>query len=172
MNLRPLFPAEVIAARVAVLAAQIRADHGDAPIFVVSVLKGAFIFTADLVRALSPHELTIEFVAVRSYEGEHSTGQVELIMDVRRPLAGAHVLLVEDILDTGLTLNFLVGMLAARQPASLRTVVLLDKPSRRKRPFKADYVGFEVPDLFVVGYGLDADQRLRHLPFIGVVEPG
>ncbi len=170
MTLRTLLNAPTIAARVQGLADEIRAHHGEVPITVIAVLKGSWIFAADLVRALSPHDVTIEFLSVASYEGSESTGEVRLLHDVRRPLAGTHVLVVEDIVDTGLTLTFLTELLRARNPASLTVVTLLDKPSRRRVAFRPDFVGFEIPDLFVVGYGLDFDERYRHLPFVGVME--
>lgn len=170
MKLTTYLTPEALQARVQTLAAEIRARHEGHPLVVVCILKGAWIFSADLVRALSPLDVTVEFLSVSSYAGTESTGEVHLLHDVRRPLAGEHVLLVEDIVDTGLTLTFLVDLLRTRQPASLEVAALLDKPSRRKSAFKADYVGFEIPDLFVVGYGLDLDQRYRHLPYIGLVE--
>lgn len=170
MKLTTFLTPEQLDARVHALAAEIRARHADHPLTVVCILKGAWIFAADLVRALSPHDVRVEFVAASSYEGTETTGKVHLLHDLRRPIAGEHVLLVEDIVDTGLTLSFLVDLLRAREPASLEVAALLDKPSRRKVRFEADYVGFEIPDLFVIGYGLDLDQRFRHLPYVGLVE--
>lgn len=137
---------------------------------VVGVLRGAFIFMADLVRAV-PRDLRCDFLGVRSYgDATVSSGVVEITSDLLTPVEGEHVLLVEDIVDTGLTLQYLVDILGARRPASLHVCALLSKPSRRKVDVRVDFVGFEVPDEFVVGYGLDAGQRFRHLPYIGVVD--
>lgn len=157
-----------IADRIAELGQEIRAAYPPgATLTVVGVLKGSFLFMADLVRVLDG-PVVCEFLGVSSYAGTRSTGAVQITQDLRVDLAGRHVLLVEDIADTGLTLDYLLRILSARQPASLRVVALLDKPSRRTVEVKVDHVGFEIPDLFVVGYGLDLDQLHRNLPYIGV----
>jgi hypoxanthine phosphoribosyltransferase len=169
MKLTTLYAPDVLAARVRELAEAIRAAHPGGRLVVVVVLRGAFVFAADLVRALWPLDLVVDFVALASYEGTETTGRVRLVTDLREDVAGAHVLVVEDICDTGLTLSFLVGALRARGPASVRTCVMLDKPSRRKVDFRTDFTGFTIPDRFVVGYGLDLDGAYRNLPEIAEV---
>jgi hypoxanthine phosphoribosyltransferase len=167
-RLDTLIDADQLAHRVRALGQRIREQHPGGELVVIVVLKGAFVFGADLVRALAPLDVRVEFLSVRSYAGTSSTGQVELTQDVRIDLAGRHVLLVEDIVDTGLTLRFLLDTLALRRPASLKVATLLDKPSRRRVEVVPDFVGFPIPDVFVVGYGLDLDQRFRHLPEVAV----
>lgn len=163
-----LIDADRIAHRVAELGREIRAHYGPSdPIVVVGVLKGSFLFMADLVRHLEG-PVICEFLGVSSYVGTHSSGAVQITQDLKADVAGKHVVLVEDIVDTGLTLEYLRRAIDARQPASLQVVALLDKPSRRKVLVHVDRVGFEIPDLFVVGYGLDLDQLYRNLPYIGV----
>lgn len=163
-----LISKEQIAARVAALARQLDAELPEGPLTVVGVLRGAFVFMADLVRAL-PRPLTCDFLGVRSYgDATVSSGVVEITSDVSTPLTDRNVLLVEDIVDSGLTLKYLLDVLGARGPASLFTCALLSKPTRRLIDVKVDFVGFEVPDKFVVGYGLDAGQLYRNLPYIGV----
>jgi hypoxanthine phosphoribosyltransferase len=137
---------------------------------VVGILRGAFVFMADLVRAI-PRELACDFLAVRSYgSATQSSGVVQITHDLQTPLVGQHVLIVEDIVDTGLTVRHLLDLLQTRSPASLHVCALLNKPSRRRTQVPVDFVGFEVPDVFVVGYGLDCDQRYRNLPYLGVIE--
>jgi len=162
-----------IAARVKAMAGEIRRDAGpDAPVHLVAVLKGAFIFLSDLMRAFEG-PVTCDFIAVSSYgSGTTSSGEVRLDKDVGRGLEGRDVIIVEDIVDTGLTLSYLQEILRARGPRSVRTACLLSKPSRRKIDVKVEYVGFTIEDQFVVGYGLDVDERYRNLPFIGVVNGG
>ena len=128
------------------------------------------MFMADLVRAIDL-DIRCEFLGVASYEGTQSTGEVAITKDLNRSIEGCHCLVVEDIVDTGLTLAYLQETLRLRQPASLAVAALLDKPSRRKVPVGVDYVGFEIPDAFVVGYGLDFDQRFRNLPYVAVYHP-
>jgi hypoxanthine phosphoribosyltransferase len=183
-ELQVLISREKIAKRVADMAQQISRDfHGQA-VILVGVLKGATIFLSDLARALTI-EATFDFIGVSSYgdrgappedrknlTGWESTGEVRLTKDVDQSMAGKNVLLVEDILDTGLTLAYMRKLLAAHQPRELKIVALLDKPSRRKQPVHADYVGFEIPDKFVVGYGMDYAERYRNLPDICVVTTG
>jgi len=143
---------------------------GEEPIF-IGVLKGSFIFMADLIRNVDL-KCSMDFMAVSSYgNGTTSSGEVKINKDLNEDIAGRHVVIVEDILDSGVTLNYLCGYLKNRKPASITLVTLLDKPARRKSPVKADFVGFEVPDEFVVGYGLDYAEKYRNLPFVGVLRP-
>lgn len=165
-----LIPRDAIARRVAELAREIRADAGpDTPVHLVAVLKGAFIFLADLLRAFEG-PVTCDFLAVSSYGGgTSSSGQVRLTKDLDHPIEGRDVVLVEDIADTGLTLSYIQEMLRNRAPRTLRTACLLSKPSRRQIDVPVEYIGFEIPDRFVIGYGLDVDERYRNLPDIGVM---
>lgn len=166
-----LFTQEQVAGRIRELAQQISRDYaGKAPL-VVGILRGSFIFMADLVRQLAL-PVNLDFMSVSSYgAGTVSSGQVNIHLDLQEDIAGRDVLLVEDILDTGNTLSKLVAELQQRRPASLKLCVLLDKPDRRTRPIQADYVGFTIPDAFVVGCGLDYDQHYRQLPYIGILKP-
>jgi hypoxanthine phosphoribosyltransferase len=160
-----------IQARIAELGAQISADYGDRPIVLIGILKGSFMFMADLARSISS-PVRIEFMGTKSYEkGTTTSGQVQLTKDLDKPIEGEDVLLVEDIIDTGLTLNYLLHILAQRSPRSLKTVAFLDKPSRRKIEVKGDYIGFTIEDKFVIGYGLDLDQRYRNLADVCVLTP-
>jgi hypoxanthine phosphoribosyltransferase len=169
---RPLLTADAIAARVAALGQEIARDTPSGQLTVVGVLRGAFVFMADLVRAI-PRDLRCDFLGVRSYgDATVSSGIVEITSDLLLPIAGEHVVLVEDIVDTGLTLRYLLEILEARKPATLRVCALLSKPSRRRVEVPVHHVGFEVADEFVVGYGLDAAQRYRNLPYIAVLEAG
>jgi hypoxanthine phosphoribosyltransferase len=164
-----IISAPAIATRIQELAHDVDARLPPGPITVIGVLRGAFIFMADLVRAI-PRPVMCDFLAVRSYgDATVSSGVVEITRDIATPIANRHVLLVEDIVDTGLTLKYLLDFLSARGPASLHTCALLSKPSRRRIEVPVDFTGFEVPDEFVVGYGLDAGQLYRNLPFIGVI---
>ncbi len=157
--------------RVDALAAQISADYaGKGEIILIGVLKGAFIFLADLSRRLTIPR-SIEFIALSSYMGDTS-GAVRLVMDMRESIKGRHVLVVEDIVDTGHTLHFLIGMLKTRSPASVRTCALLHKTERTEVDLEVDYLGFNIPDVWVVGYGLDFGEHDRTLPYIGIVSPG
>lgn len=169
-GVRELIPEREIRARVRSLADRIDDDYSDAgELLLLGVLRGSYIFIADLSRALSI-ERRVDFLALSSYEREKQLAGVRLIMDSRVPIEGRHVLVVEDILDTGNTLDHVLDLLAARHPASLRSCVLVRKPEQT-RTVEADYVGFEIPDTWVVGYGLDYDDRFRALPFIGTVDP-
>jgi hypoxanthine phosphoribosyltransferase len=164
-----LFTAEQIHARISSLAARIDADYpsGEALHF-VAVLKGAFVFLSDLARAM-PRPVTLDFIAVSSYgAATKSSGQVRLLKDLDIPLEGRNVIIVEDIVDTGITLSYLLEILRARNPKSLKTACLLSKPSRRQIDVPVEYIGFEIEDKFVVGYGLDHAGQFRHLPFIGI----
>jgi hypoxanthine phosphoribosyltransferase len=165
-----LLSAEAIAERIAVLGPSIREAYGDGPIVCVGVLKGSFIFMADLVRAI-PGDVRCEFLGVSSYSGTESTGVVRITHDLPNTVEGASILVVEDIVDTGLTLEFLQRTLQLRRPKGLRTCALLDKPTRRKVAVTVDFVGFTIPDAFVVGYGLDLDEAYRGLPYVGIYQP-
>ena len=158
--------------RVDELAAQISADYaGKEPLVLIGVLKGSFIFLADLSRRLSIPR-TIEFIAVSSYEqGSVQSGAVRLVMDVRGNIEDKHVLIVEDIVDTGHTLHYLIGMLGSHRPASVRTCALLHKAERAEVDVDIDYTGFNIADEWVVGYGLDYAEQNRTLPYIGVIHP-
>ncbi len=170
-NIKELYTAEVIAARIRELGAQIYQDYGDRELVLVGVLKGSFLFIADLARAIPSTEVRIEFLGLASYGDEtKSSGVVQITADLTKPVEGKHVLVVEDIVDTGLTMDYLMDNLRTRHPASVKLCALLHKPSRQKKHVPIDYLGFTIPDLFVVGYGLDFAQRYRNLPFIGVLE--
>ena len=158
---------DVLAARVRELGAAISVDYGDEPLVVVVVLKGSFMFAADLVRAIDA-PLEVDFLGVRSYgDATETSGVVQITSDLTRSIEGRDVLLVEDIVDTGLTLRFLLDNLRTRGPRSLKLAALLHKPSRTRAVVPIDYLGFTIPDVFVVGYGLDAAQRYRNLPYVG-----
>ncbi|MBX2799226.1 MAG: hypoxanthine phosphoribosyltransferase [Myxococcales bacterium] len=166
----PFIDAERLSARIAEMGHQIRATYGpDETITAVAVLKGSIVFFADLLRSL-PGPVTCDFLGLQSYEGTVSSGAVRITHDLRADIAGKHVLVVEDIVDTGLTLDYLHRTLGARNPASLRVATLLDKPSRRRVDVRVDWVGFTIEDRFVVGFGLDHDQMLRNLPYIGTLD--
>ena len=168
---RVLISEEELRQRVAQLGEQLSADYAGKTPTLVSVLRGSYIFMADLSRQLQCF-CTVDFMAVSSYgSGTSSSGQVNIIKDLSEPIEGKDVIVVEDILDSGNTLSYLFKILQARHPASLKLVTLLDKPARRAKPITADYVGFTVPDNFVVGYGLDYDERYRNLPYIGILKP-
>jgi hypoxanthine phosphoribosyltransferase len=163
-----LLSAEQIQKRVAELALEIRRDF-PAGLHLVGVLKGAFVFLSDLMRHV-PGDLSLDFIAVSSYlEGTATSGEVRLLTDLEFPIADRRVVIVEDIVDTGMTLSYLQGMLRARNPRSLATACLLDKPSHRKVEVTIDYVGFTIADRFVVGYGLDHAERYRNLPYIATI---
>lgn len=168
---RVLIDADTIHTRVQELARQIDQDYaGKGPLLVVGVLKGAFIFTADLTRALRT-EHAVDFIALSSYQGDKTTGNVRLLMDTRQNMEGKNVLIVEDILDSGYTLDFLIRTFKTRGPLSVKTAVLLDKPERHVVPTEIDYCGFTVPDVWVVGYGLDYNEKHRTLPYIAEMYP-
>jgi hypoxanthine phosphoribosyltransferase len=166
-----LLDAKTITDRVGELGSQISADFADRDPVLVSVLKGSIIFLADLMRAMEL-PTSIDLMEVSSYgAGTESSGQVRIIKDLSNPIQGRHVIVVEDIIDTGLTLNYLLHYLADKRPASISIVCLLDKPARRLAEIPIDYVGFTIPDRFVIGYGLDFDERYRNLPYVGVLKP-
>ncbi len=167
----PLFTEGQIQARVQELGAQIARDYAGMDLVVIGLLNGVYPFFADLTRAI-PMDLEPTFMQVASYGGgTESTGEVKILKDLDRSILGRHALVVEDIVDTGLTLNKVRNLLLDREPASLKICSLLDKPSRRKVEVPVDYLGFTIPDHFVVGYGLDFDGKLRNLPFVGVYQP-
>lgn len=172
---RVLLDEQAIEARVSQLAEEISTtyagvEYGNDGLVLIGVLKGAFVFLADLARRLTiPHH--VDFIALSSYNRGETKGEVRLIMDSRINVADRHVLVVEDIVDTGYTLDYLQRSFSARQPASLRSCVFLSKPERRKVDVNIDYLGFEIPDVWVVGYGLDFADRYRTLPYIGALKP-
>jgi hypoxanthine phosphoribosyltransferase len=166
-----LIDKDQLAERVRELGEEISTDYAGKEILMIGVLRGAVIFMADLARAISL-PVSLDFMAVSSYGAStSSSGVVRILKDLDEELDGRHVLIVEDIIDSGLTLNYLVENLKSRHPASVKLCTLLNKPSRRKAPVHVDYNGFTIPDYFVVGYGLDFDEKYRNLPFIGVLKP-
>lgn len=167
---RILIPEDQLAAKVKELGKRITEDYAGRPLVVLPVLKGSFVFAADLVRAIEL-PLTVEFLGVQSYgDSTKSSGIVRITMDLARSIEGLDVLLVEDIVDTGLTSSYLIDQIAARGPRSLKMCALLNKPARLVKPVDVDYLGFTIPDVFVVGYGLDAAQNHRNLPDIRVMD--
>jgi hypoxanthine phosphoribosyltransferase len=157
--------------RVQELATELTADYADRDPVLVSVLKGSLVFLADLMRGMEM-PMSIDLMEVSSYgSGTESSGQVRIIKDLSKPIEGRHVIVVEDIIDTGLTLNYLLKYLGDKGPASVKVVCLLDKPARRLAEIPIDYRGFTIPDRFVIGYGLDYDERYRNLPYVGVLKP-
>ena len=164
-----LISEQQIQARVIELAAEIRRDVPDENIHLIAVLKGAFIFLSDLVRYI-PGKVSLDFMATSSYaKGTTTSGEVRMLKDLDFSLDGRNVIIVEDIVDSGLTLHYLHDILRARNPKSLRTACLLSKPSRRQVEVPVEYIGFTIEDRFVVGYGLDYEEQYRNLPYIGVV---
>lgn len=153
------------------LGADISKDYKDKNLLLVTVLKGAAVFLADLMRCISVHA-EIDFMVVSSYSsGVKTSGVVKIVKDLDIEIKGKDILIIEDILDSGMTLQYIKSLLSSRSPASIKICTLLDKPSRRKVDIAIDYVGFEIPDEFVVGYGLDYDEKYRNLPFVGVLSP-
>jgi hypoxanthine phosphoribosyltransferase len=170
-DLEILYSRQQIAERVAEMGAQITRDMNGEKLVMVGVLKGAAPFLADLARAVEA-DATFDFVATSSYgQGQRTSGAVRLIKDLDHPIEGKNVLMVEDILDTGLTLSYLRKLFLQQKPKSLRIAVLLDKPSRRIEKIEADYIGFSIPNLFVIGYGMDYAERYRNLPDICIMTP-
>ena len=167
-----LFTEQQLKDRVAQLGRESSRDYaGKEPVLLVSVLRGSYIFMADLSRAIDI-PVQIDFMSVSSYgKGTSTSGQVEIKKDLSDSIEGVHVIVVEDILDSGNTLSYLLHVLSARHPASISLCTLLDKPERREKPIQADYVGFTVPNAFIVGYGLDYAEKYRNLPYIGVLKP-
>jgi hypoxanthine phosphoribosyltransferase len=170
LALRPLYTAEQIRERVSALGLQITRDYAGGDLVLVGVLKGSFLFLADLCRAIDL-PMAIDFLGLQSYGDETtSSGVVQITSDLTRPIEGKDVLVVEDIVDTGLTMEYLLENLRLRHPRSVKVCSLLHKPERSVRAVTIDYVGFVIPNAFVVGYGLDYAQKYRNLPYIGVVE--
>jgi hypoxanthine phosphoribosyltransferase len=168
-DLRVMYSAEQIQQRIHEMGAQIASDLRGRDVTVISILKGSYIFCADLVRAIDL-PLSVDFLGLSSYGGKtETTGVVRITSDLSKPIEGKHVLVVEDIVDTGLTMAFLLENLKTRGPAGLKVCALLEKPARAVKQIKIDYKGFVIPDAFVVGYGLDFDERYRNVPFIGVM---
>ncbi len=167
---RVLLDETSLSARIEELGAQITRDYEGKRLLIVGVLKGSVIFLADLLRSLGPGvDVETDFIAVSSYEGKTSTGAVRTLLDLRHSPEGKDLLLVEDIVDTGLTLTVLTEILRAHRPSSLEVCALLDKTECRKTPFQPKYVGFKIPDEFVVGFGLDYNERYRQLPYVGTL---
>lgn len=166
-----LFSEEQLARRVGEIAEEIMRDYQGKEIMLISVLRGSFVFMADLCRRIDL-PCTVDFMAVSSYgKGTSSTGQVQITKDLSSDIAGKHLIVVEDILDSGNTLSYLLKILEQRKPASIRLCTLLDKPDRRVKQVELHYSGFTIPDAFVVGYGLDYAEQYRNLPYIGVLKP-
>ncbi|GAB4451961.1 MAG: hypoxanthine phosphoribosyltransferase [Armatimonadaceae bacterium] len=163
-----LFTGEQIDQRVRELGQEITRDYQDKDPHLVTIVKGSIPFLADLMRAIEL-PLSLDLIGVASYAGTQSSGEVRLTKDLDDPIEGRHVLVVEDIIDTGLTLSYVLRNLRQRAPASVKVVTFLDKPSGRGTPIDADYIGFTIPDGFVVGYGLDWNQKYRNLPYIGIL---
>jgi hypoxanthine phosphoribosyltransferase len=167
-NITTLIDAEKIAARVKEMGAQITKDYAGKEIVLVPVLKGSFVFAADLARHIDL-ELSIDFLGLRSYgDGTESSGVVQITSDLSKPIEGKHVIVVEDIVDTGLTMQYLFENLETRHPASVKLASLLHKPARTRVEVVIDYLGFTIDDVFVIGYGLDYAEKFRNVPFIGI----
>lgn len=169
LEIKPYLSEEDIQKKVTEIGAALSKKFKDQKIIAVCVLKGSFMFYSDLIRKIDS-EITCEFFGVSSYQGASSSGEVKVTLDLTRPVQDQHVLLVEDIVDTGITMNYLKNSILARKPASLTTVALLEKPEALKVPCKLDHVGFKISNEFVVGYGLDYEGFYRNLPFIGQVQ--
>lgn len=168
---RVLLAEDLIRGRLRELGAQISRDYAGKKLMLVGILKGSVMFLSDLMRELSV-DCCVDFMCLSSYSGKESTGVVRMLLDLRESAEGRDLLLVEDIIDTGLTLSYLVQNLKTRNPRSLEICAFLDKPECRKVQVRAKYVGFQIPNEFVVGYGLDYDERYRNLPYVGVLKPG
>jgi hypoxanthine phosphoribosyltransferase len=167
----PLLTKEQIDTRIAEMGAQITADYAGRQVHLVCILKGACVFLSDLARAIDLH-VSLDFMAVSSYgKGTKTTGEVRITKDLDASIENVDVIIIEDIVDTGLTLNYLRNLLISRKPRSLKIATLLDKPSRRIQPVKVEYVGFEIPDAFVIGYGLDFAEKYRNLRDVCVLSP-
>jgi len=169
LHIKPYITEDQLQKKVNEIGAAITKKFKGEQIVAVCVLKGSFVFYSDLIRAIDA-DLNCEFFGVSSYHGQTSSGEVKVTLDLASPVEGKHILLVEDIVDTGITMNYLKNSIMARKPASLTTVALLEKPEALKVPCKLDYVGFQITNEFVVGYGLDYQGYYRNLPFIGQVQ--
>lgn len=167
-----LLTEEQIQARIVEMGKELTAEYADKNPVVIGVLKGVVLFYADMIRQIKV-PCQMDFMCISSYKGSQSSGNTNVRLDLGADIKGRHVLILEDIFDTGNSLNFLVNYLKTKQPASLKICTLLDKPSRRKPgiTLKADYVGFEIPNAFVVGYGLDFNEKYRNLPYVGILKP-
>ncbi|MEZ4316896.1 MAG: hypoxanthine phosphoribosyltransferase [Myxococcota bacterium] len=170
-HLETLISEDDLQARIRDLGAELAALYGDEPVIAVGVLKGSILFMADLVRAMKGCDVRLSFLGVASYHGTESTGVVRVTHDLTEPIEGEHVLVIEDIVDSGLTLAYIREMLNVRRPKSLRVVSLLDKPMKRTVDVAVEFTGFSIPDAFVVGYGLDLDQKYRNVPYIAIYHP-
>ncbi len=169
-SLRVLIPAEKIQARIQEMGAQIAREHPSGPLYLIAILKGACIFLSDLARAIPGTPVRMEFIGISSYgKGKSTWGEVKLTKDLDVSVEGFDVIVVEDIVDSGITLSYLLQVFRQRKPRSLKIATLLDKPERRQRPVKVDYVGFQIPDEFVVGYGLDYAEDYRNLKDVCVL---
>ncbi len=169
-KIRVLIPQEDVDKRIREMAAEISRDYEGQPLHLVCILRGSIFFTCELAKYITV-PVTIDFMSVSSYgDGMESSGRVKIIKDLDDSIQGKHVLVIEDIIDSGRTLSHLMSFLKVREPKSLKLCTLLDKPDRRVVPVEVDYTGMQIPDLFVVGYGLDYAQKYRNLPYIGVVE--
>lgn len=169
-RIRVLLSEQEVDRRIEEIGRQISEDYRDRHVHMICILKGGVFFTCELAKRVSV-PVSLDFMSVSSYgAGTKSSGVVKIVKDLDEPLAGKDVLIVEDIVDSGRTLSYLIELLKKREPASIRLCTLLDKPERRVAEVKVDYVGFQIPDEFVVGYGLDYNQKYRNLPYIGVVE--
>lgn len=169
LDIKPYISEEQLQKKVTEIGADLTKKLKDKNVVAICVLKGSFMFYSDLIRAIET-DITCEFFGVSSYHGATSSGEVKVTLDLTHPVEGKHVLLIEDIVDTGLTMNYLINSIQARKPASLTTVALLEKPEALKVPCKLDYVGFKISNEFVVGYGLDYQGYYRNLPYIGQVQ--
>ncbi len=171
-ELEVLIPTDKITARVKEIGAQIERDYQGKDLVLLGVLKGSYIFISDLARAIDL-PLAVDFIGLSSYgEATESSGVVKITSDLSKPIEGKHVLIVEDIVDTGLTMRYLLDNLATRHPSSVKLCTLLNKPSRARTKIPIDYLGFQIEDRFVVGYGLDNAEKYRNVPFIGVMKHG
>jgi hypoxanthine phosphoribosyltransferase len=171
-ELEVLIPTDKITARVKEIGAQIERDYQGKDLVLLGVLKGSYIFISDLARAIDL-PLAVDFIGLSSYgEATESSGVVKITSDLSKPIEGKHVLIVEDIVDTGLTMRYLLDNLATRHPTSVKLCTLLNKPSRARTKIPIDYLGFQIEDRFVVGYGLDNAEKYRNVPFIGVMKHG
>ena len=169
-KIRELISEEAVAKKIAEMGAQISKDYEGESVYLLCILKGGVFFTTELAKHITV-PVSLDFMSVSSYGGEtQSSGIVRIVKDLDTPIEGKNVLIAEDIIDTGRTLAYLMEHLKQRKPKSLKLCTLLDKPDRRVSDVKVDYTGFEIPDEFVVGYGLDYDQRYRNLPYVGVIE--
>ncbi len=167
---RVLITEEELKAKIAELGKQISEDYKGKPLLLVGILKGSLMFMADLMRAIDIN-CKIDFMSISSYySGTQSSGQVRIVLDLNKPVKDYDLLIVEDILDSGITLSYIKQLLLPRCPRSIKICTLLDKPDRRKTDIKADYYGFTIPDEFVIGYGLDYDEDYRNLPYVGIIK--